>query len=86
MPYFYLCKSIHRKTKTLYFSSYKDLHKLMPEVSDVIMKCTLSDTAFQGTCETSMEELRKVDQESESLKKSLLSTGNTSRGRNAGCT
>ena len=67
----------------LVFSSYKDLHKLLPEVSDVIMKCTLSDTAFQGTWESSMEELRKVDQESEST---LLSTGNTSRGMNAGCT
>ena len=66
--------------------SYKDLHKLLPEVSDVIMKCTLSDSAFQGTWESSMEELRKVDQESESLKKSLLSTGSTSRQKNAGCT
>lgn len=70
----------------LVFSSYKDLHKLLPEVSDVIMKCTLSDTAFQGTLESSMEELRKVDQESESLRKSLLSTGYTSRRMNASCT
>ena len=70
----------------LVFSFFKDLHKLLPEVSDVIMKCTLSDTAFEGTWESSMEELRKVDQESESLKKSLLSTGSTSRQRNAGCT
>ena len=63
----------------LVFSSYKDLRKLLPEVSDVIMKCTLSDTAFQGTLESSVEELRKVGQESESLRKSLLSTGYTSR-------
>ena len=70
----------------LVFSSYKDLRKLLPDVSDVIMKCTSSDTAFQGTLESSMEELRKVDQESESLRKSLLSTGYTSRGMNAGCT
>lgn len=70
----------------LVFSSYKDLRKLLPEVSDVIMKYTLSDTAFQGTLESSMEELRKVDQESESLRKSLLSTGYTSRRMNASCT